>query len=298
MDEHIVDFAMNQLTPKARLEVERRAATEPAYAARLHAVTTLLAPLDLDREDDTPPPGLALSGIERTAQHLIANGLYSPDRGIMGFEATAFPNARYRESRWLPLLRGYANAGAVAAMVLLSIGLAVTAIQRSRQAYQQAVCQDNLRELHAGLTGYSATHDGRFPQVGTPGLPTAGDYYTELARSGQPLADSARHCPLAATDRSPASVGYAYSLGFRDPLGRLQGLRRPETAEDLTPIAADLPDSRHSGWNVLRVGGNVTFTRTTLLAARGDELFRNDAGLPAAGLHMSDISLGRPFDVP
>jgi hypothetical protein len=190
------------------------------------------------------------------------------------------------------------NVAVVAAVVLLAIGLGLPAVQKARQSYQQFACQDNLRELHAGLAGYSDTHDGRFPQPGTAAVPVAGEFFTELARSGQPIAEAARACPLLTPDPVSPAVGYSYSLGFRDPQGgQLIGLRRPQTVEDITPIAADLPTGGHAGWNVLHVGGAVRFVRNPTLPT-GDDLFLNDSGRPAAGLHRGDVCLGRPFDVP
>jgi hypothetical protein len=297
MDDLLLDYALDQLPPADRAVVGNLIDTDPALADRYRAICATLSPLAADRDADAPPPGLALAAIEYTAEHLVANGLFSARDGFNTPAPVAEPDSRYRESRWQPLLRPWVNVGAIAAVVVLSLGLGLTAIQTARHSYQQYACQNNLREVHAGLVGYSDLHDGRFPQAGTPGVPTAGEFYTELARAGQPLADTARRCPLQPTDTFGPPVGYSYSLGFRDPLGQLNGLRKPETAEDLTPIVADLPGSRHTGWNVLHVGGSVQFVRTQTLAS-GDDLFRNDDGRTAAGLHRGDVCLGRPFDVP
>ncbi len=292
MDELLLDFALDQLPPGDRAVVGTLIDTDPAVAAKYRAITAALAPLAADHDDDAPPPGLALQAIAFTAEHLVANGLFTGRDGFAPPSVAAEPDSSYREARWQPALRGWVNAGVVAAVVLLALGLGLPAIQKARQSYQQYACQDHLRELHAGLAGYSESHEGRFPQAGTAAVPTAGGYYAELARSGQPVTDAARYCPLEPTE----PVGYAYTLGFKAD-GRLFGLRKPETAEDLTPIAADLPTARHGGWNVLTVGGSVQFTRSSVLPGR-DDLFRNDDGRTAAGLHRGDVCLGRPFDVP
>lgn len=297
MDELLLDYALNQLAPAQRVEVERLVSSDPNAAARLRTLSAALAPLATDREPEAPPPGLALAALSHTAEYLVANGLFSARDGFTSESPVAEPNSQYREARWQPLLRSWVNAGVIAAVVLLSLGLGLPAVQKARESYQQSVCQNNLRELHAGLVGYSDTHDGRFPQAGTASVPTAGGFFDELARSGQPIATATRRCPLQPSDAIAAQVGYAYSLGFRDPLGELYGLRKPQTAEDLTPIVADLPSGRHIGWNVLHVGGSVQFTRSPIMAS-GDDLFHNEAGRTAAGLHRGDVCLGRPFDVP
>jgi hypothetical protein len=297
MNDLLLDYTLDQLPPGDRAVVANLIATDADIAAKYRTLCAALAPLAADHDADAPPPGLALAAIAFTAEHLVANGQFSARDGFGTPAPVAEPDSRYRESRWQPLLRPWVNVGMVAAVVVLTLGLALVGIQKARQSYQQLACQDNLRELHAGLSGYSAAHDGRFPQAGTAGVPTAGEFYTELARGGHPVADAVRRCPLQPADALGTPVGYAYSLGFRDPSGRLNGLRRPETAEDLTPIAADLPGSRHGGWNVLHVGGSVQYVRTQVLAG-GDDLFRNADGRTAAGLHRGDVCLGRPFDVP
>ncbi len=297
MNDLLLDYALDQLPPADRAVVRNLLDTDPHLSARYRSLCAALAPLSADRAADAPPPGLALAALEFTAEHLVANGLFSARDGFNPPAPAAEPDSKYRESRWQPLLRPWVNVGVVAAVVVLTLGLGLVGIQKARSSYQQLACQDNLRELHAGLAGYSDTHDGRFPQAGTAGVPTAGEFYTELARGGQPVAAAARRCPLQPADALGTPVGYAYSLGFRDPSGQLNGLRRPETAEDSTPIVADLPGCRHAGWNVLHVGGSVQFVRTQVLAT-GDDLFHNADGRTAAGLHRGDVCLGRPFDVP
>lgn len=292
MDELLLDYALDQLPPGDRAVVGTLIDTDPAVAAKYRAISAALAPLAADRDDDTPPPGLALAAIAHTAEYVVSNGLFTGRDGFAPPSAVSEPDSGYREARWQPALRGWVNVGVVAAVVLLAGGLGLTAIQKGRQSYQQYACQDHLRELHAGLVGYSESHEGRFPQAGTAAVPTAGAYFAELSRSGQPISEAARGCPLEGAD----SVGYSYTLGFKTD-GRLVGLRKPETAEDLTPIAADLPGGGHGGWNVLYVGGSVQFSRSSVLPNR-DDLFRNDAGRTAAGLHRGDVCLGRPFDVP
>jgi hypothetical protein len=299
MDELLLDYLLDQLPRGDRAVVAGLVESDPAVAARLRTLSTALAPLAADAEPDAPPPGLALAAIEFTAAHLVANGLFTARDGFGPTAPVAEPDRGYRESRWQPLVRGWVNAGVLTAVVLLTLGLGLAGVQRARQSYQLAVCQDNLRELHGGLEGYSATHEGRYPQAGTARAPTAGEVFDELARTGQLVNDDARRCPAGGQEPT-GTVGYAYTLGFRDPLGRLNGLRRPETAEDNTPIAADLPAAPggHAGWNVLYVGGSVRHLRVNTLPPGGDDLFRNDAGLAAAGLHRGDVCLGRPLDVP
>lgn len=303
MNERLIDYALNQLDPAERAEVDARLAADPALAAKLAALTSALAPLTADREPDAPPPGLALAAVAHTANFLVENGLFTTADGFVDPTAPTVvpsPDTRDRESRWLPISRVHANAAVAAGIAFLVVAFGVVGVQRVRREYQTAACQDNLRELHTSLAGYSDTHHGRYPQPGTETIPVAGSYLDELARSGQVVSPAARSCPITPVS---AGVGYAYSLGYRDPLGRLTGLRKPESADDHTPILADLAgdDLRpagHGGWNVLTVGGSVRLTTVRTIGVNGDDIFRNDDGVRRAGLHRYDVSLGHPFDQP
>ncbi len=289
MDDLILDDLLDQLPTADRAVVRGLIDTDPAVAARFAKLSAALAPLASDAEPITLPAGLATAAIARTAAFAVENGLFTAAGGFAPPAApTAHPNAKYRESGWMPALRGWVNAAAAAAVVLLVAGLAVTAVGKARQQSQTAACQNNLRELHNGLAGYGGTHGGR--------LPVAVEVFDELARTGQSVSVSARRCP---TVFAPADgVGYSYSLGFRDSFGHLVGPFLPDPTGDATPVAADLPSgSRHGGWNVLTVGGGVRFTRTSTLP-NGDDIFRNDDGHPQPGRHRLDVCLGRPFDVP
>jgi hypothetical protein len=113
-------------------------------------------------------------------------------------------------------------------------------------------------------------------------------------------------CPAAQTSSPAGFVDYAYSLGFREPSGRLHALdNRPENAK--VPILADAPlrlgstakpcNHRH-GQNVLYAGGNVAFCTTNTVGVNGDDIFCNVKGQVGAGLFPTDASLGRANEEP
>ena len=60
---------------------------------------------------------------------------------------------------------GRYNAAVALGIGLFAVGLALSFVGRIRQANEMAACQNNLRTLHQGLSGYADTQDGRFPQV-------------------------------------------------------------------------------------------------------------------------------------
>ena len=287
MDDQLIDYALDQLPVAERLLVEARIASDPAASRKLAVFQLRLAPLRAERGAIAVPAGLALATIGYVAESL-AN---SPKDVI---EPRTRPRAGGNDG---PVFSSRPRVDLIVAACLafVFIGLMLPGIQRLRSRSQTVACQENLHELGTALAGYSDTHEGRFPQVGMPGVPTAGAFVAELTRSGQYPANGKAFCPADAG----VAVGYAYSLGYHSRFGELVGPRLPdpEASSDLLPISADLPaNATHGGWNVLAAGGSVRFTRTTHLVS--DDIFTNEAGLPRAGLHRSDISLGRPYDTP
>ena len=264
----------------------------------------LLALMEADRAAVAPPAGLAARTVARLAEVLVAEGRFDPATGRFRDPPVAVPSelARRPVSDG-PVFMSWARADVlvVAALLLLSVALGLPLIQKVRARADAVACREQLRGVHAGLKGYADTHDGRLPQVGTADVPTAGGFVAELVRSGHTDPSRPLGCGRPEGDPDP---GYAYTLGYRTPGGRLTGVRLTDVA-DGTPVAADLPrydgdavSGRHGGWNVLTAGGAVRFVTTVHVGREGDDIFRNGDGWHRAGLHADDTSLGRPFDRP
>jgi hypothetical protein len=232
--------------------------------------------LAVDAESPDPPPGLAAATVARAMASL-------PTRA----------RPRLRGELVFPVWLRPADTAVAAGIGFLVVGLVVAGVGKLRAERDALACQDRLRMVGQALDGYGDTHGGRFPQVGTPSVPVAGAFTTELVRAGQLPVDGPMTCPTA---EGPA-VGFAYTLGYRTPAGGLLGVRRAD-ATDWTPVAADLPGvvPHARGWNLLSVDGSVRFISTPVV--NGDDIFRNDAGLVRAGLHRGDTSLGGPADYP
>jgi hypothetical protein len=196
-----------------------------------------------------------------------------------------------------------------AGIAFVGIGLVLSGVAKARYQSQMLACQNSLRTLHTGLTGYAdADPQGRYPQVGTPEYPTADTFAQLLTERGFLPGDYKPGCP-AGSD----CAAYAYTLGYRGPDGRVLGLRRADAAaageNDLMPIVADLPAagvaladgsvSPHSAcMNVLFVGGNVRPTTSPNVGPNGDDIYRNVLGEVAAGVNRSDAVLGGVGDRP
>ncbi len=299
MNQQLFDLAHQELQGDAARLLQERLLHSDALHSEFATIRTQVEQLrQLAQEPIDLPPGLAAAALEFTAADLVAHREYTTEQGFIGLQPVVYANNRPRLADW-SMTRQHINAAVLCTVVLLCSFMGLAAVQKARIQAEIANCQNHLRDVHTALVGYSDQNQGHFPKTGSQSSPLAGDFLQELERMGQPVDSAARWCPSLGSKAMP--VGYAYTLGYRDHTGAVQGLQRPHSASDDTPIVADLPlnDSHpHKGWNILTVGGSVRFTRVTRLGTDGDELFTNANGEHRAGLFAGDVSLGSPYDRP
>ncbi len=309
-DEELLGYLLNLHDAKQQAAIAAQVARDPEMGARLESLRAVLGPLECDFAAVTPPAGLALRTIAHVAAHLVE---HEPrPRTASSSRLPAFRRASSLEASE-PRGGSRLRAELIVALGLgfVAIGLGFSVVAKLRQQSDAVACPNNLRALHAGLTTYADTHDGRFPQVGAAAYPTAGSFVPALVEAGQFPAGFKPSCPGAvSTMGRAAEVPYTYTLGYRTPHGELVGLRRSASGEnDLVPIAADYPascdepcDTPRSphvrGQNVLYVGGNVRFATNALAGLNGDNIYRNQLGQISAGVDRNDTVLGRSADRP
>jgi hypothetical protein len=310
MDENLIGYALNlhDDETRRRLEAELRS---PDAQQRLERVRQALAPLALDRADPEPPRDLTARTLARIAD---LQRRPAPRRiPVSGRPTWTEPAPAAGPSRWRR-----ADALMAACLLVLFGGLSLSGLARLQHRQQVEWCQNNLRQFHQALVGYSQEHQGRFPQIPeNPPLNQAGAFITILQNEGLLPPTVLTACPaavpvaraVAPADPRPAGQGaYAYSLGYRDANGQLHGLwmNGPET--DLMPIMADRPaplrnpgqssPNHGTGQNVLFIGGHVRYCTDSRVGVERDDIFLNDAAEVAAGLHRFDSVLGAGRDRP
>jgi len=294
-DADYIGYALDLLEPTEREAVAAHLAAHPEAAALIERIRSAVAPLAADREIAFPA-GLANRTIARLAEEL------------------AVPSTKYDASHDRPetrLVGGRFRFDLIVAAGIgfLALGLALSFVNRARSASDLATCQNNLRTLHSGLAGYADTHGGRFPQVGTEAYPTAGSFVQALTDAGQCPPGFHANCPAAP---AAAHVNYTYGLGHRINNTVVQAAYRTADGggeSDMIPISSDYPaaglappggpvSGHRGGHNVLYVGGHVRFANSANVGINGDDIFRNQYGAVAAGVHRADAVLGRSDDVP
>jgi hypothetical protein len=271
---------LNALEPEEMHRTEEYLRQNAEARRKLEILRAALAPLAADREPIEPPTGL----FERTMAKLAG---VMPHR-VKPAMPTPAGEPFFSPSRWRRV-----DALVACSILVLVGGLGTSGLVRVKESRDRAQCQNNLRQLHGALNGYTLVRNGAFPAISDqPPNNTAASFVPMLIESGQ--LTNAPDCP-----RAPASErqrSYAYALGYRDDSGRLHGLRVETCADysDTMPILADRaqPMSHSRGFNVLYVGGGVRFCTSPNVGVGGDDIFHNLDGRIAAGKHKLDSALG------
>src|SRR5829696_7715651 len=183
-DDTLIDYVLNQLDPSERAEVEAHLAARPDDLVRVARLRAALKPLDADRDAFDPPPGLAVAAVAPADLPVPS----SRRRAVADLEPV-FPGGGWRRFDLL----------VAAGIGFLAFGLVIAGVGKLRHEWQVMACQNQLRELYAALDGYAGTHGGRYPEVGTEKVPTAGAFVVELNRAGQYQAVTAV-CPVAVAE--------------------------------------------------------------------------------------------------
>jgi hypothetical protein len=325
MDDNLVGYLLNALDETTHRAVEKYLRTYPEARDKLARLREALEPLESDRDEIEPPPGLVQTTLAELAQvKQFAPRLPVAPR-VSGAGESVGGRSWWRRSDVL----------VAAAALLISLGMGAVWVVQSRQQAQITECKENLHQYHRALVAYSEQRQDRaFPRVEARGpRAVAGIFVPILADAGVLPGNVSVRCPASgreAPDTSPGQVsrleewyesdrerynsavkelagGYAYSLGFREGDG-LQGLRFG-AGNDLLPILADRPGSNEGGpgnslnhggggQNVLTIGGSVRYCTSRGVGLNGDDIYLNQDHRVLAGLSVADTVLGVSDAVP
>lgn len=284
-----------------RAATERAVSGDPKLQAELARWQQSLEPLQLVGEDSELPSGLA----DRTLARLFTSGgvtYPAPSR-----DAVSTASGWTTRARW---------DVAISLVLLVAVsGFGMAALSRWTHSRAVQSCRGNLQNMWQGLEMFASTHTNKYPDLSEHGdQRKAGTFLRVLNDSGCIPPATTASCPgvqLPASGRplEIEELDYAYHLGFRSIEGRLSHLQRgAENTDDQCAILADLPladwtprnsrGNHRGGANVLFLGGNVRFCTIPLVGYDRENIYLNDAGKIAAGLHPRDTVLGEKDDHP
>jgi hypothetical protein len=310
MREQLLGYLLDALEDDERQQVEKHLGQDPQLARELGLLRRGLEPLAADAEHHEPPADLARRTCDFVAYRRVVVSM--------------------KESGETPSSWKLQDLAVAAGIFIAATLLLFPAVRHSRFQAQLAGCQENLRKIGFALNSYSQQHGQYFPYVPPKSkLATPGAYAPLLVEAGYYDNPEGFDCPgsdpAAIAERggsSPAmadvlsAVGnqldrlrqrmggsYAMTIGHRDSQGEYQGtrnLQRPHfalLADSPIENASRFQSSNHGGkgQNVLFEDGHVEFLSDCRAKnSRGvDDIFLNDQGKFAPGLHVNDSVIGR-----
>lgn len=157
-ERELLDLHLGHLLPAERAALHERLAREPALAAQHAALASVMTALNLVSEA-APPVGLTERIAARVAQAGAPPRVVRPQDGLTkAVEKTNGPTVLR--------LGNLRDLIAVAAMIVLAIGIGAPSLMHMRERGQRLGCSYNLAQLGRGLQQYAATNFGSLPFVG------------------------------------------------------------------------------------------------------------------------------------
>ncbi len=319
MQENLLGYLLGALDGPEHETMQRQLDNDPLLRRQLSELELKLAPLEEERWQHEPPPGLAAATCALVAKHAAkpeANNSVQVVRRRSGLSPAM--------SEWNPRKHGWDLIDAVvAAGIFLAAGLLFfPAIAQSRYQARLASCQDKLRLNSVALSIFGERNNGVFPYIPTEGKTgVAGFYAPQLMDGGFLTEDSAFLCPSSRMARNrkylrtptvdeiraadgPVLVllqktmggSYMYTLGhFHNGRHRATTNRGrnnfPVMADGLEDFAGGPNGGAHGGRgiNVAFEGGHVRFL---VHVSRQHPYFVSERGLVEAGTNVEDAVLG------
>ncbi|MEK6799985.1 MAG: hypothetical protein AABZ12_13550 [Planctomycetota bacterium] len=296
-ESQLLDWHFRQLDPQAAARVEAECLGNEELRAKSDRLRRILEPLDSWRAANTSP-ALADKVLFHVREAASAERASAPAARLEG-SGRPFPFPRIRD------------LGAVAACILLLLGILVPGMAALRQRSQRITCASNLAAIFRGVTSYQALFADALPFAGGPAdaawLPGAGqtafasnsrhpylllkvkagprpnDFVCPSDPHGNPMSADA-----AGTRRdfaSPANVSLD-TLSLGGPSPNLRPTTAIAYAADRNPLflnarfdprldpdRTNSPAHRGRGQNVLAVDGNASFVRSPLYGERRDNVW-------------------------
>ncbi len=297
MRDQLIGYLLDALEPSEQAEIEAQLRTDPGLKQELDLIARALTPLAIDRDPYEPPRGLAHRTCEFVA--VQAQAIVAPP----------------------PAPRHWSLADLVisASIFFAATMLFFPALNQSRYAMKVTGCQNNLRQIGMALRDYSVAHNGYFPNIDLDhAMAAPGVYATKLMERGfisgpqlmvcpaSPLAERIAEFRVPTSQelkegrgqlvqmRIPLGGSYGYNLGYvaNGEYQATKNLRRSTFA-----LVADSPEMKppyHSqnhggcGQNVLFEDGHVQYLTTCRAHGCSDDIYVNDEGEIAPGLHVND----------
>jgi hypothetical protein len=156
----LFDYSLGLTCQCDTAEAEQLLSSSEEAEELVALLKSALSPLD-SLEPEPCPDELAQRTILRLKeQAAIVSGRSRLEQLLSAERAGAAPLR-------IPFWRNWTEVAAVAAILVLFIGVLFPAFGFARQKQWQSHCQSHLASIYGGAASYMSDHDGRFPMVAT-----------------------------------------------------------------------------------------------------------------------------------
>lgn len=256
LDPRLIDARLGQLSPAERRELDERVAHDPQLAEQARSLDTALGALEHLRPV-APPAGLA----NRIRARVAAAG--APLR------TTGPRPARERGGSWLRL-EAAREVLAVAAVIVLAVGVGVPSVLHLRERNQRIACAANLAQVGQAMQTYARVFNDSLPFTGWSDAAT----WQPTAAAGEELIPNRRHVfPLLAGGLLAPQALICPSLG---------GVAMPAAQ---VRVRRDFLDARNVSYAYQNMSGvRPTLQRQPDMPILGDDNPLFDEGVPVFDL--------------
>lgn len=156
--ELLFDYSLGLTSESETVEAERLLAESPEAVILYDTLRSVLSPLDA-LEVEPCPEELAARTVVRLKE--ASQAALRPGRPE---ELRPVEEARPTMIR-IPFWRNWGDIAAVAAVLVLFVGVLLPTLSFARQQYWRSRCQANLGDVQEGMVRYAGDHDGQLPSV-------------------------------------------------------------------------------------------------------------------------------------
>ena len=216
----LLDLHLRRLDPVQAARVEEALAASPELAAQSRGLRETLGALD---RFEAPQPKFDLA--DRVLARIDQQTAVLPFRQ----PASAVPAGTAHDLSASPVL-SLRELIAIAACIALFVGIFVPGYFKVQSMVMRNRCQENLRQVWAGMTSYANANDGQIASAGfiagaswlptrTPNVPRASNtaYVYKLVSGGYVRDTLVFICPAAKTGRPMMAENYRDFDDFAEP---------------------------------------------------------------------------------
>lgn len=159
-DPRLLDLHLGRLSERERAELEQRIKSDPALASENEALVVMFDALGHSREAEPQlPHGLT----EKILADVSAAG---PPPRVVGRSRTTTARLAELADPGVIRMRSFRDIAAVAAMIVLAVGLGIPSMLHMRQRGQRMVCTQNLASIGQGMQSYAMANNSSLPFAG------------------------------------------------------------------------------------------------------------------------------------